>query len=104
MIFVTHYAFRRAHLHSRAPLRFRMAGYPATTLLGAALMATVLLTTALTVAFRLTLVFGLSFLAVLTAVYCLWYRGSIRTDCAAARQHGSAARTALTCRDRRSKL
>src|SRR5262245_17677972 len=45
MIFVTHYYFRRAHrdLH-RAP-RFRMLGFPFTTLLGAVLMAAVLLTT-----------------------------------------------------------
>src|SRR5215469_13671743 len=74
MIFVTHCAFRRARLHSGAPLRFRMPGYPATTLLGAALMAAVLLTTAFTDAFRLTLVFGLPFLAALAACYRLWYR------------------------------
>src|SRR5215469_7358917 len=74
MIFVTHYAFRRAGERSGAPLRFRMPGYPATTLLGAALMAAVLLTTAFTDAFRLTLVFGLPFLAALAACYRLWYR------------------------------
>jgi L-asparagine transporter-like permease len=75
MIFVTHYAFRRARERSGAPLRFRMPGYPATTLLGAALMAAVLLTTAFTDPFRLTLVFGLPFLAALVAWYRLWYRG-----------------------------
>ena len=74
MIFVTHYAFRRACERSGAPLRFRMPGYPATTLLGAALMAAVLLTTAFTEAFRLTLVFGVPFLAVLVACYRPWYR------------------------------
>jgi L-asparagine transporter-like permease len=74
MIFVTHYAFRRAHEQSGAPLRFRMPGFPATTLLGAALMAAVLLTTAFTDAFRLTLVFGLPFLAALVACYRLCYR------------------------------
>jgi L-asparagine transporter-like permease len=74
MIFVTHYAFRRARKRSGAPLRFRMPGYPATTLLGAALMATVLLTTAFTDPFRLTLVFGLPFLAALVVCYRLWYR------------------------------
>jgi L-asparagine transporter-like permease len=77
MIFVTHYAFRRARVRSGAPLRFRMPGYPATTLLGAALMAAVLLTTAFTEAFRLTLVFGLPFLAVLVACYRLWYRRGV---------------------------
>ena len=74
MIFVTHYAFRRARTRGGAALRFRMPGYPATTLLGATLMAAVLLTTAFTDAFRLTLVFGLPFLAALVLVYSLWYR------------------------------
>lgn len=75
MIFVTHYAFRKARAASGAPPpRFRMRGFPATTLLGAALMAAVLLTTAFTSAFRLTLVFGLPFLAVLSLIYLLRYR------------------------------
>jgi amino acid transporter, AAT family len=74
MIFVTHYVFRRARVRSGALQRFRMPGYPATTLLGAALMAAVLLTTAFTGAFRLTLVFGLPFLAALVLLYRLWHR------------------------------
>jgi L-asparagine transporter-like permease len=75
MIFLTHYCFRRAHERAGAPpLRFRMRGFPATTLLGASLMAAVLVTTAFTDAFRLTLVFGLPFLAGLTALYALRYR------------------------------
>ena len=77
MIFVTHYAFRRARQRSGAPLRFRMPGYPATTLLGAALMAAVLLTTAFTTAFRLTLVFGLPFIAALMLFHWLWYRRGV---------------------------
>jgi L-asparagine transporter-like permease len=74
MIFVTHYAFRRARARAAQPLRFRMPGFPFTTLLGAALMLAVLLTTAFTDTFRLTLVFGLPFLAMLCAVYAIWYR------------------------------
>jgi L-asparagine transporter-like permease len=74
MIFVTHYAFRRARVRSGLPLHFRMPGFPATTLLGAALMAAVLLTTAFTAAFRLTLRFGLPFLAVLALLYLLRHR------------------------------
>jgi L-asparagine transporter-like permease len=75
MIFVTHYCFRRARRRSSAPpLRFRMRGFPATTLLGATLMAAVLVTTAFTHAFRLTLVFGLPFIGVLCAVWWVWYR------------------------------
>jgi L-asparagine transporter-like permease len=80
MIFVTQYCFRRAHARGgAAPLRFRMIGFPATTLLGAALMAAVLLTTAFTDAFRMTLVFGLPFLAGLTVSYWIWQRRNVRT-------------------------
>jgi L-asparagine transporter-like permease len=79
MIFATHYRFRRARERAGAPpLRFRLRGFPATTLLGAALMVAVLATTAFTDAFRPTLVFGLPFLAVLCAVYWLWYRREAR--------------------------
>lgn len=75
MIFVTHYAFRRVRAASGAPpSHFRMRGFPASTLLGATLMAAVLLTTAFTSAFRMTLVFGLPFVAVLTLIYLLRYR------------------------------
>jgi L-asparagine transporter-like permease len=74
MIFVTHYAFRRARVRSGMPLRVALPGYPATTLLGAALMAAVLVTTAFTPAFRLMLVFGLPFLAALALLYQLRYR------------------------------
>jgi L-asparagine transporter-like permease len=75
MIFVTHYFFRRARTRAgAAPLRFRMRGFPASTLLGATLMVAVLVTTAFTDAFRMTLAFGVPFLAVLCAIYWLWYR------------------------------
>jgi AAT family amino acid transporter len=75
MIFITHYRFRVLRARSAvAPATFRMVGFPYTTLLGAALMAAVLVTTAFTDAFRLTLAFGLPFLAVLSAVYWLWLR------------------------------
>jgi amino acid transporter, AAT family len=75
MIFATHYRFRRARERAGAPPpRFRLRGFPATTLLGAALMVAVLATTALTDAFRLTLVFGLPFLGALCAIYGIWYR------------------------------
>jgi L-asparagine transporter-like permease len=75
MIFVTHYFFRRARTRAGLALpSFHMRGFPATTLLGAALMAAVLLTTAFTDAFRLTLAFGLPYLALLCVSYWLWYR------------------------------
>jgi L-asparagine transporter-like permease len=71
MIFVTHFFFRRASV--RVP-SFRMWGFPATTLLGASLMAALLVTTAFTEAFRTTLLFGLPFLAILVLLYYLRYR------------------------------
>jgi L-asparagine transporter-like permease len=75
MIFVTHYYFRRARAGA-PPLSFRMIGYPATTLLGAGLMAAVLVTTYLTPEFHLTLVSGVPFLAALVLVYLVWFRRS----------------------------
>ncbi len=79
MIFVTHYRFRRVRARAgAAPSAFRVVGFPATTLLGAALMAAVLLTTAFTDAFRMTLVFGLPFLACLSVAYWLRQRQPVR--------------------------
>src|SRR6184192_3575387 len=81
MIFITHYRFRRERSRTgAAPLPFRMFGYPATTLLGAALMAAILLTTAFTDAFRMTLVFGLPFIGVLTATYWIRHRRGARSS------------------------
>jgi L-asparagine transporter-like permease len=79
MIFVTHFFFRRARLREgRAPVSFRMWGFPITTLLGAGLMAALLLTTAFTQVFRMTLVFGLPYSACLVIIYWLHYRGVSR--------------------------
>ena len=79
MIFITHYRFRRAHERGgTAPLRFRMFGFPAATILGAALMAAVMLTSAFTDAFRMTLVFGLPFIGVLSAAYWIRQRRDAR--------------------------
>jgi L-asparagine transporter-like permease len=78
MIFVTHYRFRQAQQHAAAPLRFRMWGFPLTTLLGAALVAAVLLTSAFTDTFRMTLVFGLPLLVSLSAVYLSRQRRAAR--------------------------
>ena len=72
MIFVTHLAFRRhREREGQPPLAFRMWGFPWLTLLGAGLMAAVLLTTLLTPEFRLTLAFGLPWLLALTVIYLL---------------------------------
>jgi L-asparagine transporter-like permease len=72
MIFVTHYYFRRARARAgAAALPFALPGFPYTTLLGAGLMAAVLVTTLFTPDFRLTLVFGIPFLAALALAYRL---------------------------------
>jgi AAT family amino acid transporter len=76
MIFVTHWFFRR-HWAAQgdAPRPFRMWGFPWLTLLGAALMLAVMLTTPFTTLFAMTLVTGIPFLALLTIIYLVWYRG-----------------------------
>ena len=77
MIFVTHFYFRRARTRAgNPPARFRMWGFPATTLLGVSLMAALLITTAFTDAFRMTLVFGLPYLALLAFIFHWRYRRS----------------------------
>jgi AAT family amino acid transporter len=57
-----------------------MWGFPVTTLLGAGLMAALLLTTAFTEAFRMTLVFGLPYLGCLVIIYILRNRSASRRD------------------------
>lgn len=67
MIFVTHLFFR--HGYSGPPLRFQMWFYPYGTLLGAGLMAAILVTTAFTREFRMTLKYGLPVLLALAVVF-----------------------------------
>lgn len=70
MIFLTHWHFRRHHQrHGSQPLAFRLPGFPVSTLLGLGLMLAILLTTAFTDVFRLTLAFGLPFLLLLVLLY-----------------------------------
>ena len=75
MILVTHLYSRRRYRGEA--LAFRMWGYPATSLLGAALMLGALLTTAFTSAFRMTLACGVPFLLALTLAYRFWFRGRV---------------------------
>ena len=75
MVFVTHLAFRRQReREGRAAVPCRMWGFPWLTLLGAVLMAAVLITTAFTPQFRLTLAFGLPWLLLLCGIYRLRHR------------------------------
>jgi len=72
MIFVTHLRFRARY---RGPaLAFRMWGHPFGSLLGAGLVAAILLTTAFTREFRMTMVVGVVFVVLLTLAYALHYR------------------------------
>jgi len=71
MIFVTHYFFRRQWNRSGKPLSFRMPCFPFLTLLGAAAMLALMLTTWFTEEFKMTLVFGLPFLVLLGFWYWL---------------------------------
>jgi L-asparagine transporter-like permease len=77
MIFVTHLAFRRRHratpgdFSADATGGFRMFGTPWTSMLGAALLLAVLITSAFTPGFRSMLLYGIPFLALLTVLYWL---------------------------------
>ena len=72
MIFVTHLYFRRRHAHEQ--LAFRMWGYPYSSVAGAVLMAAILLTTFFTAEFRMTLVYGIPLLLLLSV--CYWNFGT----------------------------
>ena len=56
------------------PLAFRMWGYPVTSLIGAGLMISALITTWFTREFRMTLVIGVPFIVALLVIYFVWYR------------------------------
>jgi len=72
MIFVTHLAFRRKV--DASALSFRVWGHPFGSALGAVLMAAILITTAFTEAFRMTLAYGVPFLILLTGAYFIWIK------------------------------
>jgi amino acid transporter, AAT family len=76
MIFVTHLFFR-ARYRGAAP-SFRMAFHPFGSVAGAGLMAAIMVTTAFTREFRMTLVYGGGFMLVLVCVYMGWYRRESR--------------------------
>jgi L-asparagine transporter-like permease len=77
MIFVTHLFFRQQE--GRNALKFRMWGYPYTSLLGALLMAAIMLTTLSTAEFRMTMIFGGPFLVCLSIAYFVIYRKNAAT-------------------------
>ncbi|OZI72743.1 MULTISPECIES: amino acid permease [Bordetella] len=89
MIFLTHYFFRRRWRREGGhALSFRMPGFPVLTLAGFVLMLAILVTTYFTDVFKMTLVFGLPFLALLCVLYRVLFRGAPATPVAAARVAG----------------
>lgn len=75
MIFVTHYFFRRSRNRAgKDRLAFQMWGFPWFTLLGAGLMLALMITTAFTQEFAMTLATGIPFLIVLCIFYFVRYR------------------------------
>ncbi|MCW4465987.1 amino acid permease [Glutamicibacter sp. MNS18] len=71
MILLTHVVFRRKLRRAGAEPGFRLPGFPAASLVGAALLAGLLVTSLFTEQFRLTLVFGLPFVLLISTVYGL---------------------------------
>jgi amino acid transporter, AAT family len=79
MIFITHLFFRRAwKTRGGRSLPVRMIGYPYTSILGAVLVAGIIITTWWVPGMRPTIFSGLPWLAFLTAAYFLWRRGQSR--------------------------
>lgn len=68
MIFITHFFFGRSHAVNPG---VRKRGYPYSSLAGAALMFAILITTAFTREFRLTLICGVPFLILLAGIFVL---------------------------------
>ncbi len=70
MIFLTHYFFRRYHdKNGGLAISFKLKGFPYSTLLGFFLMVAILATTIFTEVFRLTLIFGIPFIAFLIFLF-----------------------------------
>jgi len=79
MVFLTHLRFRPAWERSGgARLPVRMMGFPYTSLIGAALLVAILVTTWWIPGMRPTLVAGLPWLALVTLAYWIWGRGAVR--------------------------
>lgn len=71
MILLTHTAFRRRMKAEKTKLDFRLPGYPAASILGAVLLAGLLVTSFFTEQFTYTMVFGLPFVIVMSLLYKL---------------------------------
>jgi L-asparagine transporter-like permease len=81
MVFITHYFFRKNWEREGSPtLPFRMRGFPYLTILGGLLMFAIMVTTAFTKEFKMTLIFGIPALIFLSIVYFVWYAKKTSTS------------------------
>ncbi|MGP9783751.1 amino acid permease [Glutamicibacter sp. AOP12-B1-11] len=71
LIFLTHLFFRRQHARTGEPLKYKLFFYPLGSVLGVLLMLALLVTTLFIEEFRLTLIFGIPFAAVVAGFYFL---------------------------------
>ena len=76
MIFVMHWFFRREIARTGQVLKFKVPGFPVFTILGAVLMAAIMITTYFTDVFKSTLLFGIPFTLVLVVMYYIKCRKS----------------------------
>ncbi|WP_349931042.1 amino acid permease [Glutamicibacter mishrai] len=71
MILITHVSFRRRVKEERVALEFKVFGYPAASILGALLLAALLVTSFFVPQFKYTLIFGVPYVVVMSVLYWL---------------------------------
>lgn len=69
MILLTHVSFRRNVKQDQESLEFKLSGYPAASIIGALLLAALLVTSFFVPQFKYTLIFGVPFVAVMSLLY-----------------------------------
>ncbi|WP_313810557.1 amino acid permease [Glutamicibacter sp.] len=69
LIFITHLFFRKSHARSGEALKYKLPFTKIGSMLGAVLMAALLITTLFTEDFKMTLIFGIPFAAVVAVMY-----------------------------------
>lgn len=75
MILVTHVSFRKKVRSEQAALEFKLPGYPGASILGAVLLAGLLVTSFFVPEFKYTLIFGVPFVIVMSVLYKLVFAG-----------------------------
>ena len=75
MILVTHVSFRKKVRSEQTTLEFKLPGYPGASILGAVLLAGLLVTSFFVPEFKYTLIFGVPFVIVMSVLYKLVFAG-----------------------------